>query len=266
MKLGCISYINVLPVTLGLETGAVPFAGELVRAEPTRLNALTRRGALDITAVSSIEYLSCMEHYRVVPGVGLSSPGAVLSVKLFSLVPLDQLAGRRVAVTRASATSRTLLQVLIPGLQIVDLDEAPELSEKQPAVLLIGDQALTGPPQASYELDLGLAWKELTGLPMVFAVWLARRPLAPGLAEDLLHRSRDWGQAHWEMVVQEAGRRTGLSRPHVERYFQGLRYELGARELESLSLFYKLAAQQALVRLPQGDWQAELSPEAMKVT
>jgi chorismate dehydratase len=265
MKLGCISYINVLPVTMGLETGAVPFSGELVHAEPTRLNALTRRGALDITAVSSIEYLSCMEHYRVVTGVGLSSPGAVQSVKLFSLLPLDQLAGRTVAVTRASATSRTLLQVLLPGLHIVDLNEAPELTERQPAVLLIGDQALTGPPQAAYELDLGLAWKELTGLPMVFAVWLARRPLPLALAEDLLHRSRDWGHAHREEVLAEAGRRTGLSRAQLERYFQGLSYGLGARELESLSLFYRLAAQQGLVRLPTGNWEAELGPEAMKV-
>lgn len=259
LRMGCISYINVLPVTLGLESGAVPFPGELVKAEPTRLNALTRQGELDITAVSSIEYLSCYQHYRIVSGVGLSSPDAVQSVKLFSLLPVDQLAGRSVAVTRASATSRTLLQVLLPGVRVVDLDEV-ELSAEQPAVLLIGDQALTGAPSAPYQLDLGKAWKDLTGLPMVFAVWLARRPLPVGEAEAWLQRSWQWGQAHQEEVLSAAQDRTGLGEAELQRYFQGLRYHLGEQELDSLCLFYRLAAEQGLVDLPPGDWQTELRP------
>lgn len=248
MKLGCISYINVLPVTLGLELNQVGFEGELVRAEPTQLNTMTRLGQLDVTAVSSIEYLSCWQTYRVVQGVGLSSPAAVQSVKLFSLIPIVELAGKSVAVTKASATSRTLLQVLVPGLRVVDM-ESPQLSAQQPAVLLIGDQALTA-PSAPYELDLGQAWKDRTGYPMVFAVWLARRSLAEG-PEQLLHRSRDWGLEHWSQVIQAGVERTGLSEATIERYFAGMRYHLGARELESLNLFFKLAAEQGLVQLPK---------------
>lgn len=248
MRLGSISYINVLPVTLGLERNQVGFEGELVRAEPSVLNAMTRQGQLDATAVSSIEYLSCWQLYRVVQGVGLSAPAAVQSVKLFSLLPIDQLHGRIVAVTKASATSRTLLQVLVPGLQVVDLEQPPKLSEKQPAVLLIGDQALTAPP-APYELDLGQAWKDKTGLPMVFAVWLCKRTLQEG-PEQLLQRSRDWGTQHWDQVIEESMRRTGLDAATLERYFGGMRYHLGETELQSLNLFYKLAAEQGLVQLP----------------
>lgn len=259
MKMGCISYINVLPVTLGLELGQVPFPGELVRAEPTQLNAMTRRGELDVTAVSSIEYLACYQHYRIVSGVGLSSPGAVRSVKLFSMLPPDRLQGQQVAVTRASATSRTLLQVLLPGIRVVALDRL-ELSEEQPAVLLIGDQALTGGLEATYELDLGQAWRDLTGLPMVFALWLVRRPLPPGMAEEWLQTSRAWGQAHRAEVRAVACQRTGLELADVERYFEGLSYHLGDRELDSLCLFYRLAAEQGLVQLPGGDWQSELRP------
>jgi chorismate dehydratase len=247
VKLGCISYINVLPVTLGLELNQVGFEGELVRGEPTHLNALTRQGLLDVTAVSSIEYLSCWQTYRVVQGVGLSSPAAVQSVKLFSLLPIAELAGKTVAVTKASATSRTLLQVLVPGLRVIDMEQ-PRLSPQQPAVLLIGDQALTA-EAAPYELDLGQAWRDRTGYPMVFAVWLARRSLAEG-PEQLLHRSREWGQQHWSRVIAEGVARTGLDEATIAGYFAGMRYDLGPRELESLNLFYRMAAELGLVQLP----------------
>ncbi len=246
MKFGSISYINVLPVTLGLERNQVGFAGELVRAEPSCLNAMTRAGQLDATAVSSIEYLSCYQLYRVVQGIGLSAPAAVQSVKLFSLIPIHQV--REVAVTKASATSRALLQIVLPGIKVRDLDQPPVLNEKQPAVLLIGDQALTW-PAAPYELDLGQAWKDKTGLPMVFAVWLCKRTLERG-PEEILERSRAWGLKHWDEVLSESSRRTGLSSERLDRYFRGMRYHLGETELKSLNLFYKLAAEQGLVQLP----------------
>ncbi len=250
MKLGCLSYINAFPVTLGLELGEVEFQGERISAEPTRLNALTRRGELDITAISSIEYLSCWQTYRVVEGVALSSPGAVLSVRLFSRIPLAELPGRRVAVTTASATSRALLQILIPGIQVVSLQGAPELSEEQPAVLLIGDQALTSPLAAPYGLDLGEAWHQRTGYPMVFALWLARRSLPHGYAEEVLHRSRRWGEQNRDRVLQEAQLRTGLAGDLLDRYYRGLHYYLGARERESLELFYRLAGEHGLAEVP----------------
>ncbi len=50
-----------------------------------------------------------------------------------------------------------------------------------------------------FELDLGQAWQELTGLPFVFGVWAVRRdfaeahPAATATLHRLLLRSRDWG-------------------------------------------------------------------------
>ncbi len=187
-------------------------------------------------------------HYKLPPSL-LDQPRIGNSnSKLFSVLPIEQLPGRTVAVTRASATSRTLLQVLVPNLNIVDLDQPPQFSQKQPAVLLIGDQALTA-PAAPYELDLGQAWKEKTGLPMVFAVWLCKRTLEEG-PEKYLERSREWGTKNWDQVIAESMRRTGLDAATLESYFGGMRYHLGETELKSLNLFYKLAAEQGLVKLP----------------
>ncbi len=87
--------------------------------------------------------------------------------------------------------------------------------------MLIGDVAL----RATYEAprrglavtDLGQAWREWTGLPMVFAVWAARRDFAadhPGLVKDVHNaflRSRDLCLAELDEVA-DGGRALGAVR------------------------------------------------------
>lgn len=249
MKLGCISYINVLPVMWGLESGAVPFQGEQVRAHPSHLNAMMRNGELDITAVSSIAWRNLASElpYQRVHGVALSCFGPVQSVKLFSSVPPEQL--QRVGVTPATDTSRTLLRILLPHAEQVPLADTPELSARQPAVLLIGDQALLHAPAAPYELDLGAAWRQRTGLPMVWALWLEK----PGSgAAELLMRSWHWGQEHRDEVLAEAGRRTGLSRSRLEDYYACLHFGWGEPERAGLQRFYAEAVPDQPVQVGLG--------------
>ena len=80
------------------------------------------------------------------------------------------------------------------------------------AVLVIGDAALRArAPKHDYPYvnDLGAAWKEWTGLPFVFAVWVARRDAdRAGALQRSTRRSsqsRDWGLAHLD-VLADAGR------------------------------------------------------------
>src|SRR6266568_1297794 len=94
--------------------------------------------------------------------------------QLVARVPLEHV--RTVAVTPESATSVVLTRVLLEGAEHVPLGQEAD------AKLLIGDAAL----QSAFEdptphYDLGRLWLERTGLPMVFAVWAAREPLADGL-------------------------------------------------------------------------------------
>lgn len=251
MRMGLLSYINSLPVTYGLESGAVPFSGDFVKGEPTTLNGMALRGELDVTPISSVHYLLCAEHYRVVPGIALCSAGPVRSVKLFSRVPIDKLSGRWVAITKASATSRILLQLLVPGVLCEDLqhdhDGPIELTNDRPAVLLIGDQALLQPPLCEFQLDLGQAWYEQTGMPMVWALWIARHDAEMENVVAHLESSRRWGEHHMDLVIQEALRRTELSRPQLDAYFQGLRYQFDDFELEGLRQFYLRASRLELV-------------------
>lgn len=251
MRLGVLSYINSMPLTYGLESKAVPFEGEVVRAEPAALNTLADSGLLDVTPVSSVQFLRCHRDYQLVPGVCLAAVGEVQSVRLFSQIPIEQLAGRPVAITSASATSRVLLQILVPGVIPVELRGEPALTCELPATLLIGDRALWPVEQAEHVLDLGEAWSRRTGLPMVFAVWLAaRRTLCGESPAEILERSRAWGETHRELILEEAARRTGHSRARLERYFGALTYRLDESALAGLAEFYRQGA--ALGLLPEG--------------
>ncbi|MEW6277592.1 MAG: menaquinone biosynthesis protein [Candidatus Eremiobacterota bacterium] len=236
MRLGVLSYVNTLPLTYGLECGGVPFPGRVVRGEPSVLNDLAARGQLDVTAVSSVEVARRRPPFEVLPGVCLKATGPVQSVRLFSRVPLAELAGGRVAITSASATSRILLQVLVDGLRPETVDGEPELTPEVPAALLIGDRALRDLPGSSYVYDLSEEWHRTTGKPMVFAMWLARRDFLQEAAQ-YLEASRRWGVEHRDRVLAEAERRTGLPRVRLEDYYRVLDYRLDEAGLAGLREF-----------------------------
>src|ERR687892_2314802 len=149
---------------------------EEVVGVPTELNRALIAGDIDLAPISSIEYARHADRLRLLPRLCVSSEGAVDSIQLVSRIPLEQV--RTIAVTPESATSVVLTKVLLPEAAHLPLGEDAD------AKLLIGDAALKSAfedPTPHY--DLGRLWLERTGLPMVFAVWAAREPVADGMSE-----------------------------------------------------------------------------------
>jgi chorismate dehydratase len=135
--------------------------------------------------------------------------------------------------------------------------------EVHEARLVIGDAALilndarrgAGASHAAYPYvyDLGAEWKAWTGLPFVFAVWVAQRTTA--VAESLqahaaLMASRDWGLAHLPVLAEQAAEATGVARTACMEYFEGLDYRLGYEHLAGLTEFYRRLV--AAGRVPNG--------------
>jgi chorismate dehydratase len=96
--------------------------------------------------------------------------------------------------------------------------------------------------------DLGQVWREWTGLPMVFAVWAARRDYAdanPGLVKDVhsaFIASRDDALAHVDDVAEQAARWEVFDAATLATYFRMLDFSLGARQIEGLVEFGRRAA------------------------
>jgi chorismate dehydratase len=243
LRVGRVDYINTFPFAWSLEHRLAPGAFDEVRAVPTRLNAMLAAGELDVANVSSIAYARDPDAYVLLPSVCISSDGAVESVNLVTDVPLP--AVRSIAITSQSAASAALVRILFPGAELRDEDAAAD------ARLLIGDQALASALEdATPHHDLGVLWRERTGLPMVFAVWAARRDVADealaALDRALADAVADAAE-HAALVANAAAERYGFPAGFLARYFEKLRYTFGEREREGLRRYFELAAEAGII-------------------
>jgi chorismate dehydratase len=270
MRVGRIPYINCYPVYGAVDRKIVALDGELVDGVPSALNHAMAAGTLDVSVISAVEYARDAARYLLLPDLAISCDGPVRSVMLFSRRPAEDLAGGRVLVSRSSMTSVALLQLMfeevwhaapafIPAdAEVADL--ARSNVEAHDARLIIGDAALmltSGTSALSadypYVYDLGAVWKEWTGLPFVFAVWVAQRstPVAASLAVHAqLIESRNWGLSHLDQLSAQAAVAIGVSKAAALEYLSGLDYGLRYEHLAGLTTFFgKLAASG---RVPNG--------------
>jgi chorismate dehydratase len=250
LRFGVLSYVNCLPATLALETGRVGDPRlQLSHGSPAELNAMMAAGELDVSLVSTAEFLDRRPLYQRLPDFSLWCDGWVESVTLHSPLSKEQLldASPVFAVTPESATSVALLQLLVPRARLVPFSSLEQARSglqdgSFQGVLLIGDRALQ-PPDWARELqahDLGAWWKERSGLPMTFAVWVARAELDTErvqLATQLLAASRQWGQQLTPELLAEGEARSGVDQERLRRYFQRLQYKTTARSAEGLVEF-----------------------------
>ena len=257
LRVGRIPYVNCYPVYGAIDRGVVRLDAELTTGVPTELNRLMSEGQLDVSVVSAVEYARDSRRYLLLPDLAISCDGPVRSVMLYSARPAQELGGERVLVSRSSMTSVALLELLFehvwqarPEFVRGDTEHGGENSAECVARLVIGDAALmlsdkrrqNGDARYPYAYDLGAEWKTWTGLPFVFAVWVAQRstPVAQSLGvHATLIESRDWGLAHLDELAQTAAGATGVSRAECRTYLSGLDYGLSYEHLAGLTEFFR---------------------------
>jgi chorismate dehydratase len=256
-RVGHIQFLNCLPIYWGLVRAGTLLDVELTKDTPDRLNDLLVAGDLDIGPISLVEYLRNAEDLVLLPDLAIGSDGPVLSVNLVSQLPPGALDGRRVALGSTSRTSVLLAQMWLEQVHDVRPNYftcPPDLSTmllEADAAVLIGDAALRAThdaPERGLQIhDLGQAWRNWSGLPMVFAVWAARRAYAeahPGLVKDVhaaFLRSRDDAREHVDEVAAAAARWEVFDAATLATYFRTLDFSLGPRQLAGLREFARRA-------------------------
>ncbi|MBQ9453712.1 MAG: menaquinone biosynthesis protein [Desulfovibrio sp.] len=272
LRMGRISYLNVLPIYHPLEAGILPHDYELVSGPPALLNTMMARGELHVSSCSCFEYACRPERYQLVEDLSIGSHGPVMSVLLLSQRPIEALEGEEILISGESHTSVALLRLLMRQRYKVNVRYAtgpvtPALHGSTPPVafLAIGDEALRLRRHQEYPycVDMAEAWRDWTGLPFIFGLWVVSRDAAKaGLFHDdpgaLLRRGRDWGLAHMDVILNLTAYGCPLSREELSFYYtHGLTYRLGTQELQGLSLFYeKLAAAGMIPAVPKLDFFA----------
>jgi chorismate dehydratase len=256
IRIGAVSFLNAKPLYYDLCEIAPQV--RLTMEVPSRLAEQLAAGALDVALIPSVEYLrSANLGYEIIPGFAIAAHGPVRSVKLFSRVPWPQI--ERLALDAGSRSSQVLARIWLDerhGVRPSEIDELPigvsPLESTADAVLVIGDRAMRVPYDAFHQVvDLGEAWHALTGLPFVFALWIARGGVDLGDLPELLAQSRARGLANAAGLAYTHGQRLGLDFAACYDYLTRiLSYDLGATEIAGLTRFAQLAARLGLA--PEG--------------
>jgi predicted solute-binding protein len=220
---------------------------ELSFAVPSVCADRVAAGEADIGIVPVFELLR--QDLQTIPGLGIASRGEVRSILLISKVRPEEI--RTLAADSSSRTSVQLARVILArkyGAHPAIASHAPELAtmlSAADAALVIGDPALRLDPAAlPYRVfDLGVEWTELTGLPMVFAIW-AGRPgvITPAVTAAFRDSYRQSGEELDAMVAAEAAARD-FPPEFVRRYLTThVVHDLGDAEMRGMSLFLEWAA------------------------
>ncbi len=174
---------------------------------------------------------------------------------MLSRVPVGEV--RSVALDTSSLTSAALLKILLAvrdGLTPRYVPASPDLGrmlQEADAALLIGDLGYREYDASLNVLDLGEAWRAMTGLPFVYALWIGPADrLTPSVA-GALRRAKEWGTAHREEIARAEYARLGETYERSRLYLtQIMRYDLGTREQEALRLFGEKAYANGLLSSP----------------
>jgi chorismate dehydratase len=250
-----VSYLNTVPLVWGIEHGAQRDIFEMNYALPSECADQLASGDADIGIVPVIEMArQKLDYFR---STGIACRGAVRSILLISKVPLREI--KTLATDTGSRTSVMLSRIILaekygvqPNLISRRAELAPMLGEAD-AALVIGDPALhLDPATLPFEtLDLGSEWTEMTGLPMIFALWAGRKEvMAPQYEQAFLDSCRA-GLAHIDELVREQSPLRGITEQQAREYLtRHIVFELNDRDHQGLNLFLKHAA--ALERITIG--------------
>ncbi|NLH97946.1 MAG: menaquinone biosynthesis protein [Chthonomonadales bacterium] len=243
LRIGGVPYLNGQPLTAWLRSDSCDADVEYVEEVPSRLAELLADDSLDVAIVSSIE---AIRNPRVLalPDMSIACYGPVRSVRIFSKVPVQRI--RTLAADNSSLTSVALAQGLLKesyGLTVNMLTMPPDpvaMLDSCDAAVMIGDRALLG-VDAPHVLDLGAAWKEHTGLPFVFALWLVNDPAVGARAHSILRRAHAWGCARRAQIARDWSRPRGMPLDMATEYLVSImQYDLDAAKRAALDRFSEM--------------------------
>jgi chorismate dehydratase len=266
-KLGVVEFLNSRPLIEGLTDQPEV---QCLLDVPARLSRQLETGAVDAALIPVIDVLRSAGRLQVVSDACIACDGETMTVRVFSQVPPDRI--QRLAVDVDSHTSVALARVLWHELYGRELElHSAELrgpgANNYESVLLIGDKVVD-PARGSfaYEIDLGGAWRQHTGLPFVFAVWAqAEAAAAPAASAprgrrdlgEILSAARDRGVAHAAEIAETDGPKLGWPVELARRYLtRCLRFTLDERAVAGADLFARfcrkldLAPPDGIIRWP----------------
>ncbi len=242
IRISAVSYLNTLPFVYGLKSVPVgaPFELSLDTPAECARKLICDEADLGLVPVASIPEI---ENAQAVSDYCIGSDGRVLTVLLLSDYPLQQI--KTIFLDTESRTSVKLLKILVKRFWKMDVRwkamDVPHDRESGPAgFLMIGDKTFAERKKFKYQTDLSLEWEKFTGLPFVFAAWVANKPLSSGFISGF-NKALQYGIENIDRSLGDD--KNGLiGREELKDYLKHfISYTLDAKKKQAMALFLKYA-------------------------
>ncbi len=174
IKISAVAYTNTKPFIYGLEHSAVINQIDLSLDIPSDCAAKLIDGQVDIGLIPVAAFPQ-VPNAHIIADYCIGSVGAVNSVFIFSRVPVQEI--KTLKLDAHSRTSNNLAKVLLKFYWKVDVEPTTEIDADTDAIVLIGDRTFGKKDQYAYAYDMGAEWMNFTGLPFLYAAWIANKAI-----------------------------------------------------------------------------------------
>ena len=204
---------------------------ELHRVTPSMCAQLFEERKVEIS-LCPVGALRDMPDYKICGKYCIGADGEVGTVVLLSQVPIEEI--KKVRFDDQSRTSNLLLQILAKHYWNKEWSYYFDSVEALPETcLMIGDKVFRYKNEYAYAYDLAEAWKALTDLPMVFALWIARPDVPQELIDEIDH-------AFETGMAAVKNKTTALNDWERDYLLNSISYPLDDAKMEALKMFQSL--------------------------
>ena len=240
--MAAVSYLNTKPLLYGIKRHPIIDEIDLIEDYPSKIAQMLIDDQVDVGLIPVAATLKLKE-WHIVTDFCIGSNGPVASVCIFSEVPMEQI--EQVYLDYQSRTSVNLARVLLKEYwkkEVIFIDAKGEDFRKHiqgtTAGVVIGDRALEQRLRSKYIYDLGEVWKLHTGLPFVFAAWIANKKLPESFISEFNAGNAE-GFKHMNEILIENPYKSFNLRKYFTEYIS---YDLGPEKRSGLDLFLKKLA------------------------
>lgn len=244
IRISAVKYANTYPFIYGLKENGFDKRTILETDHPAGCADKLISNKADIGLIPVAALLQLKE-YHIISDYCIGSNGNVRTVMLLSNCPFEEI--NTIYLDYRSRTSVNLSRVLAKNFWKRDFSwqntskgfdfQNIEMNE---AVVLIGDQCFGYEKSFRYGTDLAGEWKKHTGLPFVFACWVANKLIDPEFLVEF-NLALKSGVNNIDGVVKSIGEAGSITGEVLKLYLtQNIDYDFNNGKKKGLDLFLSL--------------------------
>ncbi len=231
IKISAVSYTNTKPFIYGILNSKIIDQIDLSLDIPSdcALKLIDNKVDIGLIPVAAIPFVP---NATIIGSYCIGSIGAVNSVFIFSDISVEEI--KTVKLDPQSRTSNNLAKVLLKFHFKVEVEFTTDQDAVTDAIILIGDRTFGKKEDYKFAYDMGEEWMKFTGLPFVYAAWVANKVIPPSFIAEF-DQALKFGLTNTNKVLQKLPK---LHNFDLKDYlFHKLNFDLTADKVKALNLF-----------------------------